>query len=68
MNNYDIQNLLIKINGIRVSLKADLEDLQGKRGRVAEKSIHELEYKIGRRETEIKDLDSMELLLRSHLT
>ena len=68
MNNRDIHDLLIKINGIRESLKADLEDLQGKRGRVAEKSIHELEYKIGRRETEIKDLDSMELSLRSHLT
>lgn len=67
MNNHDIHSLLIKINGIRESLKSDLKDLKGKRGRVAEKSIHELEYKIGRRETEIKDLDSMELSLRSHL-
>ena len=68
MNNFEIQTILIKLNGVRESLQYDLEDLKAKRGQVSESMISVLETKIGRRETEIKDLNSMELDLREHLT
>tara|TARA_R110002126_G_scaffold129114_2_gene271828 strand:- start:820 stop:1023 length:204 start_codon:yes stop_codon:yes gene_type:complete len=67
MNRITTHTILIKLNGIRSKLQDELEDLQNKRKTINDKFRKELETRIGIRKQMIKDLNTIDLDIRSEL-
>ena len=66
-NLYKIHTKLILLNGVRKQLIEELEDLQNKRKTINDKFRKELETRIGIRKQMIKDLNTIDLDIRSEL-
>lgn len=67
MSRRETHTALIKLNGIREGVLSDVEVLENRRGSVKDNQRKLLEYKIGRNQQYIKDLDYIELDLREKL-
>jgi len=58
---------LIKINGVRESIKLEVAELEAMRKGINERQRANLEMKIANRKEWVKELDSIELELREEL-
>jgi hypothetical protein len=62
-----LHSALIKINGIRVKLKDELEEFERIRKGVNDNQRAKLETRIGSRKSMIKELDIIEMNIREEL-